>query len=1103
MKILYILWSRPQFKLDLKISFTLFCILYSFLGLHANTSSPQKGVISDYNKIAVSDLSDVIESKAVFNSVYLINNNENNRAGNSLKKNFKDAKVGYNFFGDQVFLGKDKSFLTALNGQYANTAQEDPIEVTGTVTDSEGLPLPGVNVTIEGTSKGTTTDFDGNYEIEVEKGQTLNFSSVGFTDQTKTVGDTNTVEVVMEEGQQSLEQVIVSVGYGSQRIRDNTSSISSVKSEDIVRTRGTPNVGKAIQGKIPGVQITTSDRPGSTPTTNIRGIGTVLSGREPLYVVDGLFTDNLDNINPEDIASFDVLKDASALAIYGNRAANGAIIVTTKSGKQKLSVNYSGSIGMKTPINKVNMANSEQYVNYMNIAAGETRFAENQPYNTDWFDELTRIGVYQKHNIQISGSSESVKYFFSAGNYNEKGITRGEYYNRTSLRSNNEFKISDAVKLTQNINATFTKENPNPYGAIGNPYRSAAQLAPIFPVRYKNGEFGGPVVNKEGIATSDGAVVVSPNDNPLALIDQRDIRNKGWRFQNGTKLDIDFSSFVNGLKFTSQFNAEYRNHKNYEYDNGKRIIGFENQPSFDNQITNRKDDKFNWMLSNYFNYGKTIGDHRLDFTLGTEYSYDSGYDITLYVRENIERTKDYWNLNGVNYADNTSVINSINENDQKTLSYFGRLQYKFKNRYLVTGTFRKDGSSQFSSGNKWGNFPSLGLGWILTEENFLKNSDFIDNLKIRGGWGRLGNQNIPLNIPTFATGSEYRYSFDADHIANGTTVDQAVDPSVSWEITEETSIGVDFELLDRRLSGTLDYYDKKTTNIILESKPLSAAGINLPAFSHMGQVSNKGFEVSLSWADKVGNGDFSYAAAVNFSTNNNKLDKLIGDNVNIIQTPARAGTIKYFGNRAVGQPLGSFYLWKTDGYDDQGSFKYVDTNGNGKTGKDDADDRQFMGSYIPKQTLGLSLNFGYKNWDLAIDTYGAFGGKVFNGELQDRVDGENITSSMADDFWTPDNTDAAHPAPSNSQPTPSDYFLESADYFRVNTIELGYTVENPFKFISSFRIYFNANNPLMFQSFSGYNPEPNPELSPYEFAGVEQDAYPVVSSYSIGLNLIF
>lgn len=976
--------------------------------------------------------------------------------------------------------------------------------INGKVTDEEGVPLPGVNITIEGTSEGVSTDFDGDFEIEVKEGENLMFSSVGFNDHVEEIGANDELNIVMEEGHQSLEEVIVSVGYGSQRVQDNTASISSVKAEDIAKTKGTANIGKAIQGKVAGVQITTSDQPGATPSVNIRGMGTILAGRGPLYVVDGMFTDNIDNINAQDIESYDVLKDASALAIYGNRAANGAVIITTKSGKQDLSVEYSGTVGVKTPLTKEKMANSAQFVEYMNIAAGEERFATNQPYDTDWFDELTRTGMFNKHDVQISGASEKVKYLFSTGNYNEKGITQKEYFNRTTLRSNNEFKLSDKITLEQNVNVSFIKANPNTGGDIQTPYSSASQLGPIFPVRYDNGDFGGPVVNSDGVSTADASTVVSPNDNPIALINTRKLGDKRLRLQNGTQLGIDFSSLLDGLRFTSQFNAEYRNSKNYEYDNGERVVGYENQPSFDNQLRNRKDDKFNWLLSNYFNYGKRFDDHDFNFTLGTEYSYDSGYDITEYVREDIERTKDYWNLSGVNYADNISQLTSVHENAQKTLSYFGRLQYKFKNRYLLTGTFRRDGSSQFSSGHKWGDFPSFGVGWVLTEEDFLKNSNFIDNLKLRGGWGRLGNQNIPLNIPTFATGSEYRASFDAETIQGGVTVDQAIDPDVTWEITEEASVGLDFDFLDRRLSGSLDFYDKKTTNIILETTPPSASGINLSAYSHVGQVSNKGFEAALSWADALADGDFSYSATINFSHNNNKVDKLTGDNVNTIETSARAGSIKFFGNRTVGQPLGSFYLWETAGYDSDGNFKYREQDGgSSREAKDDGNNRRFMGSYIPKQTLGLSLSFGYKDWDLSIDGYGAFGGKVFNAELQDRVDGENIPRRVATDYWTPDNTGAAHPAPSNSQPTPSDYFLSSGDYFRINTIELGYNFENPFEFLSSLRVYLNANNPVIFKKYEGYNPEPNPELGPYDFAGVEQNAYPIVSSYSIGLNVTF
>lgn len=998
--------------------------------------------------------------------------------------------------------GFPKGFLAALLLLITQfTFAQNKKEISGTVTDDDGQELPGVNITVEGEEgQGTQTDFDGEYQLEVEKGATLNYSFVGFQDQTAEVGNDDTIDIVMKEGE-SLEEVTVEVGYGSQKKIDNTSSITSISSEDITKTKASSNPTKALQGKTPGVEITSSDEPGSTPTATIRGMGTVLGGRDPLYVVDGMFTNNLNNINPSDIESMDVLKDASALAIYGNRAANGAIIVTTKSGKQELSVNYNGSVGIRNPLKKVSMANANEYAKYDNVARGNNAvLSEDQPRSTNWFDEITRTGIYHEHSVSISGASDKVDYLFSMSNYNEREFQEGGKYNRTTLRTNNKFDISDRFTLTQTLNMSYRKDTEMPNSAFTTAYKQA----PVVPRRFENGRYGVPLINDEGVASPDGSSDINNVGNPLAEIEWHDEQEKRLRLQGGLKLDVDLDPLVGGLSFSSQFNGEYYNGKNYDFDNGKRVIGAES-PSFDNQLTNLKEDSFDWVFSNFLNYDKTFGEHNIEATLGMESSDESGLNTIKYLREDINPNKDYWNLSGTNYADNTKTLNSIDENNRKTLSYFGRVQYKLKDRYLVNGTLRRDGSSQFSSGNKWGTFPSFGLGWILSKESFLENSDFVDNLKIRGGWGRLGNQNVPLNIPTFASGSNYHYSFGGEHNSTGRTVDQQIDPNLSWEITEEASAGIDFEFSDHRLAGSVDVYDKKTKNIILPSKPVATTGISNAGYSHMGQVSNKGFELALGWSDNIaGRDDFTYSLNLNYSYNKNKLDKIEGDIAPLTGGDIENGQYaKRFDSETVGHPLGSFWLWKTDGYDDEGHFKYKDTNDNGSTGEEDLDDREYMGSYIPKHHLGISLNFNYKDWDLSIDTYGAFGNKVYNGKKAQRFTSENVEAKIANDFWTPDHTDAANPAPFNDVPISSDYYLESGDFFRVNNITLGYTFEEPAGFISSLRLYFNATNPFIIQSFSGYTPELNADGDPYGETGVELNAYPALRSFVFGMNLKF
>ncbi|WP_294294052.1 SusC/RagA family TonB-linked outer membrane protein [uncultured Chryseobacterium sp.] len=897
--------------------------------------------------------------------------------------------------------------------------------------------------------------------------------------------------------EQKIEEVVM-IGYGSRKAVDNTTAVSSLKAEEVSKTK-VLNASQAIQGKVAGVQVTASDLPGSTPTVLIRGLGTVEGLRTPLYVVDGIFADNINNINTNDILSYDVLKDASSLAIYGNRGANGVIIITTKSGRGRgVTVEYDGFVGVRTPLRKVKMAGSNLFSLYNNIALGTTRFSQDQPVNTDWFKEITRTGLYNQHNVSISGSSDKAKYFLSLNNYDEKAILRGTDYNRATVRTNNEFKISKGITVSQNLSVAFSNITPKPLSA----FTAAYKQSPIVPVRFADGQYGVSIVDNNGFASPTGVTQFNNVGNPLAQLELNNERQKSMQMQGGIKLD---ANLFKGLKFTSQFSGEYYNFKSYSFDNGIRLIG-QAAPNFINQLSNQKDDYYNWQLTNYLTYNITLADiHDIEATLGTETSYRSGINRIFMVRQNLSSNSNYWNLDGVDYVSNGSLknLNSIDYNENRTVSYFARAQYKLLNRYLLTATIRRDGSSQFTEGNKWGNFPSFGAGWIISEESFLKDNSIINMLKLRGGWGRLGNQNVPLNVPTLASGASYNYSFGGVINANGTTNNQLLDPNLGWEITEETSGGIDFVLLNRRLNGSVDIYNKVNKNVILASLPPSPAGIGISGYSHLGQVSNKGVEFSLGWQDKAGE-DFSYSVNANYSYNKNNLDKVFS-NVNIKQggSLGNGQWTKYFGEQAVGQPLGSFYLWEANGYDANGNMTYVDTNGNGRTGSQDAEDRKFFGSYIPKSTLGVNIDLRYKNIDLAINGFGAFGHKVYNGKKAQRFSGENIEYDVATNFWTPTNIGAANPAPFNAVPIASTYYLESGDFFRINNITLGFNLQKPVEYISSLRFYVSAINPFIFQKFSGFSPELNADGDPYGLTGVELDAYPSLRSFVFGVNVKF
>jgi hypothetical protein len=425
------------------------------------------------------------------------------------------------------------------------------------------------------------------------------------------------------------------------------------------------------------------------------------------------------------------------------------------------------------------------------------------------------------------------------------------------------------------------------------------------------------------------------------------------------------------------------------------------------------------------------------------------------------------------------------------------------NRYLISATIRRDGSSQFADGNKWGTFPSFGAGWIISEESFMKDG-FFDLLKLRGGWGRLGNQNVPLNFLPISSGVTYNYAYGSNPVSNGYTINKGLDSNLGWEITEESSLGLDFGVLNNRLTGTFDVYDRKTTNLILPVTNYSTSGQNLQYYTHVGSVSNKGLEVSFNWADKVGE-DFTYSVGANYSYNKNELTNVNDANIAPINggSLGNGQTTKLFNSTSVGHALGSFYLWEADGYDANGNLKFKDLNGNGVTGSADAGDRKYFDSYIPKSTLGINISMAYKNFDFNLSGYGAFGFSVYNGKKAQRIAGENIEASVANDYWTPTNTNAGNPRPYTTIPIASTFFLEKGDFFRVNNISVGYTFKEVVDYVKSVRFYVSAINPFIFTKYTGFNSELNADGDPYKLTGVELDSYPSLRTFVFGLNVNF
>ena len=980
--------------------------------------------------------------------------------------------------------------------------------IKGKVVDSSGMGIPGAIIASSDARATADADFDGNFTINAKPGDILKVSMLGFNS-VSVPATAAPMTITLKEAEDTALKEVVVIGYGTRKKIDNTSAVSSIKSEEITKMK-VINASQAIQGKAAGVQVSTSDAPGSTPSVIIRGAGSALGGKNPLYVVDGMPTDNINNINTNDITSYEILKDASSLAIYGTRGANGVIMITTKAGKGKMTVDVESFAGFRTPLKTVRMANSDEFVRYSNEAfrtpaKPQDRFSANQPYNTNWFDQITRTGSYTQNNISISGSSENVKYFFSVGNYEEKGILNGSDYGRTTIRNNNEFKLSEKVKITQNFSLSSIKNTPMPLSAFTNAYRQS----PLVPVRFPDGKYGVPFVSN-GIVSETGDSFNNVG-NPVAQLDYTNEQQQTVVLQGGLKLDYDI---IKSLKFTSQFNGEFYTYKQYNYvdnlalwlsqDPTRVESAYDTKSLNTNTLTRSRDQYFNWNLSNYLTYNKVFADiHDVEVTAGIEANVQGTREKLTIDRKNVNPNSDYWSLKDINVASSVTGYKDEALNQRRLASYFARFQYKLMDRYLLTGTVRRDGSSQFAEDKRWGTFPSVGLGWIVSKESFLSNVETINMLKIRGSWGRLGNQNIPLNTQTFTSG------VDVPGLGLGTTINSQVDPNLSWEIVEELSGGFDFEVLNNRLKGSFDLYEKNTTNTILNVKPYATSGITVPAPAHVGEVSNKGYEIALRWDDKI-NDNLSYWVGGNFSHNKNALTSL--KNVQIASviggSLGNGQNTKILDNTSIGQPLGSFYMYEFAGIDQaNGNMLYYTANGDKvvQTVLNEKTDKKYVGSVLPTSNYGVTLGLTYKNIDFSVDGYGTGGAKVYNGKKAQRFGGENIEASTARDFWTPTNTTASNPAPSNVTPFASTFFLESADFFRINNITLGYKLPiKDDKFFSYCRIYVNAINPFISQKFSGFSPDVVSDGKLVEGTqGVELDAYPSLRSFVMGVNLKF
>lgn len=898
-------------------------------------------------------------------------------------------------------------------------------------------------------------------------------------------------------------QEVVVIGYGTKKAGAITGSVSQVKAADIVRTPA-QSAMQAIQGKAAGVNIVTNDEPGKNPVVRIRGLGNFNGGENPLYVIDGIETNGLNGLNPNDIATIDVLKDASSLAIYGQKGANGVILVTTKKGKQgAIKVAYDAYYGQKYIQQKVDMADSYRYAYYNNAALGSSSYFNfNQPYNTDWLDEITRTGEVISNNISLSGASDNASYYFGASNYKEKGILNGTEFERTNVISKTEFKLYEGkIKVTPFFNLSIDNTTPKPLSAFTNAYRQA----PIMPVKYSNGRWAGPFINSLGFNDMSGARYNNVG-NPVAQLHYYNEQNKNVTLIGAVNIEAQIIDF---LKFNSNFGATGLWGKGYTY-TPTRDLWLAANPTEEiadyiaqnpknpiiNTLQQRRNTSYRYNWDNYLTFNKTFAEsHNVTVVAGMS---KTSFQISEYLnatRLDVPEQSNYWSLNFSNNNINVapgSIIDNITNTPIVSVAYFARLEYDYNGKYLLSASVRREGVSAFAEGKRHAVFPSVSGGWVVTSEDFMQGVGFIDNLKIRAGYGEVGNgyTGNALNVTTFGPGFNYPFGTGSAQTINpGTNIPRAVDPNLTWETMKEIDLGFDFAILSNKLTGTFDYYNRTNDNVIL---PVNVPPVlsPLPVPLNTGEVNNKGFELTLKWQDAIG-ADLTYWVGGNFSHNENELKKvyhpLFGD-----YTGGSLGNGQYTKNAIVGQPIGTFYVYDVTGYGSDGFFTY-------------SENRVAAGSYLPTFTYGINLGTAYKGFDFSVDAYGAGGNELYNGKKAQRFGGENIESALLDDFWTPSTPNATNPRPSNEVPRASTYYIEKGDFLRINNITLGYTLPEIIKGVDKIRVYATALNPFLFTKYSGFSPEISGSGNgdPLGTAGIELDAYPTNKTFLFGLNVGF
>lgn len=984
-------------------------------------------------------------------------------------------------------------------------SNEKSIQVTGVVRDVAGETMPGVSIYVKNTNRGTISDINGKFSINLIPGETITFSMVGYNMHTVVVSRVAELNIVLVESVKGLDEVVV-IGYGSIKKKDLTGAMSVIKPADL-KNRSALSVGDAIQGLASGIKIRSNGSIGAEPSIQIRGIGNFGNG-EPLYIIDDQITDGgIRDLNVNDIASVQILKDASTAAIYGNRAANGVIIITTKKGQLgKPQINFSTKTGIEK-LPGLNLMDTTEFFKYNDMAYTNAGLSPQNHYrnSTDWEKEILRTGLSKDFNLDISGASAKFNYLVSGNYYNIKGTSIGTNLDRYSLRVNTEYKIGKKILIGEKIAVTNTKVTPS---SSGNPLTDAIRMTPDIAV-YDTTHAGGFGYGDEARARTFGTNALAVQN--LSKLENRNTRIRGTVY--GEAQITDWIKYKASMGYETSFDGS--NHFRKE---GNWTL---NQPYEPNRLFDFNARYESVLFENFVTINKKIEDHTLNVMLGA-----SRQDENYYWQSTEIKNFNSWDESGTKIQDigdaDTLVIDPL-KGARSLRSYFGRLNYDYNNKYLVSLSLRRDASSQFSKALRVGIFPSIALGWIVSNEKFFQIPAF-SNLKLKANYGELGNSAIG-NWGSLSGLYDYigkltiypAYTFGSDNYQTGATQRQLANSNLTWETKKMSNAGVEMGFLKNRLQISADYFISTTEDVLLRYPILLATGNDGgDPWVNAGSLENRGVELELNWNDKIG--DFKYSISTNFTKLQNKVLDLP-----YFDQSMTTGLCK----TTVGEPLAMFYLIQSDGIfqtDEEvqahvnsqgvvvqpnakpGDLRLVDYDDNGFISE--AGDRQIVGSPWPEFEAGVNISASYKNFDMSLQGFGAFGQKVWNGlrSLTERfADNSNYMKGI--NPWTPDNTSTNMPrllyADDRNVKGVYDIWLEDGSFFKLQQLSFGYNipVKSIDKYIQSARIAVSGQNLHTFTRYTGLDPEFQ-NGNKLEF-GVDGIAYPTPTSYLISINVTF